>query len=405
MEITNKALKNKKILHIIPYPLLPLIGPCFRCLRQLRALKNHGIDAVLLMPEIKDKKDLAKLKESAFHGIDIYPLLPHSSAPALRELGFLFFSWLKINTALGKIRPDIVHVHNPPDTLAFVTSVICSLRKIPLVYDIHDSSKEVIGATEFNPLLKKLYLKAALFFEKQTIKRACGIVTVSESLKKLLLDTRVVFQKYSPHFIVMRNIDESCRALIERKTVDEGDYIYYSGTLYSRFIGLEFLIDSIRNMLIDNKIRLFIAGDGPYKSVFEKYISDNGLSDSVELLGYLGRDENIAMIERAAVTAIPYERNALTEIALPNKLFEYMALGKPIVYPDLPGFREVMGGENAGKYRPDDKDDLQRVIENMLADEELRKSVGAKNRSILNEITFEKEFSKLLDLYRLILQN
>src|SRR3989339_867165 len=210
MENTDSTVKNKRILHVIPYPLLPLIGPCFRCLRQLRALKNHGIYAALLAPEIKDKKSLVKLKESVFHDIDIFPVLPHSSAPLLREVGFLFFLWRKINTALDKIRPDIVHVHNPPDTLAFVVSVICSRKKIPLVYDIHDSSKEVIGSAGFNPLLKKVYIKVALFFEKQTIKRASGIVTVSESLKKLLLNTRKVFQKYNPYFIVMRNIDESC---------------------------------------------------------------------------------------------------------------------------------------------------------------------------------------------------
>ena len=174
--------------------------------------------------------------------------------------------------------------------------------------------------------------------------------------------------------------------------------------LYSRFIGLEFLIDSIKDMLADNKTRLLIAGDGPYKSILLKYIADNELSDSVKLLGHIKRDDNIALIERAQITVIPYERNSLTEIALPNKLFEYMALGKPVIYPDLPGFKEVLGVDNAGKYKPDDKDDLHRVIKNMLSNAELRKSAGEKNRSILNEITFEKEMSKLLDLYESIFQ-
>jgi glycosyltransferase involved in cell wall biosynthesis len=287
--------------------------------------------------------------------------------------------------------------------MAFVTSIICSIKGIPLVYDIHDSSKEVISAAEFSPLLTKVYIKAALFFEKEIIKRTTGIVTVSESLKALLLNTRGIFKECSPYFIVMRNIDSSLRSITEENRDGGQDYIFYSGTLYSKFIGIEFLIDSTENLLRSGKTRLYIAGDGPYKKILERYIISKDLSASVKLLGYVQKDRIGSYIEGSKITVIPYERNSLTEIALPNKLFEYMSFGKPVVYPDLPGFREVLGNGNEGKYKPGDKDDLERVIENMLTNESLRKSVGDKNKILLKEITFEKEFSKLVDLYNKIL--
>jgi glycosyltransferase involved in cell wall biosynthesis len=393
---------DKKILHIMPIPILPLIGPCIRCLRQSGALRKHGWAVTILCLKIKED-ERKKLEGPLFDGLQVLPVLPNFPRGALREAAILFLSWRKIIETVNNVKPNIVHVHNPPDTLAFVVSIICSFKKIPIVYDIHDSSKEVIGAAGFPALLEKIYIPVAMFFEKQTIKRSSGIITVSESLKRLLLDTRSIFKKCKPLFHVMRNVDESSQALIERKRVAEENYIFYSGTLYAGFIGLEFFIDSIQQLLANCNISFLITGDGPYRKGLEGFIEDRGLSGQVKLIGHVSRDENIGWIEKALLTVIPYERNSLTEIALPNKVFEYMALGKPVVFPDFPGFREVLGADNAGRYIPGDKEDLKRVIEDLLADEELRLSVGSKNRALLRGISFEKEFGNLLDLYVKIL--
>ena len=395
--------KKRKIVHLLPIPIAPLIGPCLRCLWQARALKKQGWDITVVCLKIQDENELVKLQEPLFKDISLLPVLPNLGPPVLRELGTLLFAWRKISACIDMVRPDIVHVHNPPDTLAFVTALICSSKKIPLVYDIADSSKEVIYASDFSPALKMIYSKVALFFESQTMKRCSGIVTVSESLKKLIVDTRHLSGSDAGHFIVMRNIDEALASFTERKPAEEQDYLFYSGTLYSKFLGLEFLIESIEALLKKGDVRLCIAGDGPNKKKLEQLISDKKLDGSVSLLGHIPKDEIVNLIERAKMTVIPYERNSLTEISLPTKLFDYIALGKPVVYPDLPGFREVMGVNNEGKYEPGDKEDLLRVIQNILSDGEKRKLLGKKNKQLLENITFKKEFSRLLDLYNTIL--
>lgn len=392
-----------RLLHIIPYPLLPLIGPCFRCLRQLRAASDDGFKTALLCPKVADKKILGELDEPLFKGIDVYAVLPNSSSSLLREIGFLLFSWKILMEYIDKIKPDIIHVHNPPDTLAFVVSIICSCRKIPFVYDIHDSSKEVINAARINYVLKQIYIKLGLFFEAQVLKRAKGILTVSESLKSLLIKTRGVFKKQDPLFVVMRNIDEATESLLKRETVEKDDYIFYSGTIDERFIGLEFLIDSIEETLKGSDTKLYIAGDGRYRAEIEKYVFDKGLSGCIKFFGRIKKEINFEMIQKSKITVIPYERNSLTEIALPNKLFEYMALGKPVVYPDFSGFREVLGMNNEGKYIPDDKNDLHKVVERLLSDKELREMTGENNRRLLKDITFKKESLKLIDLYKEVL--
>jgi glycosyltransferase involved in cell wall biosynthesis len=287
--------------------------------------------------------------------------------------------------------------------MAFITALVCRSRNIPLVYDIHDSSQEVIEASDFPWVLKMVYKKVALYFEKETVKQSSGIVAISESMKQQMIATREIFRKQSPVFIVMRSVDKTLHELIERAIVEEQDYIYYSGVLYARFIGLESFISATEELLRSGRSKLIIAGDGPYRKVLEEKVKMLGLADAVSFLGHIPKEENLEMIQKACLTIIPYEANPLTNIALPNKIFEYMALGKPVVYPDLPGFREVLGNDNKGRYRPDDKKDMERVVIDLLSDEELRKSLGRKNRELIKSITFEKEFSKLLELYKRIL--
>jgi glycosyltransferase involved in cell wall biosynthesis len=396
-------IEHSRFLHVLQIPVIPLISPCYRPLRQLIALKETGADVALACLSLADKDSEEKLKTGLFADISIFPVLPNFRQGVRRELGILLFSMKKLARVIDTFKPDIVHVHNPPDTMAFITALVCRSRNIPLVYDIHDSSQEVIEASDFPWVLKMVYKKVALYFEKETVKQSSGIVAISESMKQQMIATREIFRKQSPVFIVMRSVDKTLHELIERAIVEEQDYIYYSGVLYARFIGLESFISATEELLRSGRSKLIIAGDGPYRKVLEEKVKMLGLADAVSFLGHIPKEENLEMIQKACLTIIPYEANPLTNIALPNKIFEYMALGKPVVYPDLPGFREVLGNDNKGRYRPDDKKDMERVVIDLLSDEELRKSLGRKNRELIKSITFEKEFSKLLELYKRIL--
>jgi glycosyltransferase involved in cell wall biosynthesis len=400
-EPAHKRGAGGTVLHIIPYQLFPLMGPCYRCLRQLRALREQGMEVALVTPRVPEQ-DREKLKDPLFDGISVYPVLPAFPPAILRELGYLLFSWRRILRCVRDLKPVLVQVHNPPDTLAFVTSLVCAAMRVPLVYDIHDSARELIESNEFNPVMKKIYLAVALFFEAQTLKRSSGIVTVSESLKTAMLKTRPVLKQYQPHFVVMRNIDPSLER-IAVLPVREEDIIFYSGTLYSPMLGIEFLIDAIGDLLSANGTRLIIAGEGPHRPVLDRYATDRHLRDAVIFTGHISRNEVISYVKKATLTVIPYEQNILTEIALPNKLFEYMAYAKPIVYPDFSGFREVLGDGNAGRYGPGDRTDCRRVVQALLNDPQLRKQTGENNKQKLGTISFENEFAKLLDMYRLIL--
>ena len=398
-------LKGKKVLCIMPIPVIPLIGTSIRCMRQIGGLIENGMEVTLLCPEIMEPNGKNKLSDPFFEGVKVLSILPNNKNAILRELGTLFISRRKIENILRELRPDIVHVHNPPDTMPFVASLACSAVKIPVIYDIHDAALETINAVEFNPILKMLYLKIALFFEKQAVKRSRGLLFVSENAKKSFIDTRKYFKHClnNIHIVVMKNTDPGYSKIKLDENQDTENYIFYSGTLYSNFLGLEEFIDAFAKVAKRADIKFLIAGEGPYKKRLMEYIRHKDLTDRVQFLGFIDRRDLKEMIIKAKFCVIPYKETPITRITLPHKVFEYMAYGKAIIHPDFPGFAEVLGSDNPGKYLSGNSKNLIETLETFLDDSNLRKKVGKHNRNLLDNISFENELSKMLGLYENVL--
>jgi glycosyltransferase involved in cell wall biosynthesis len=398
-------LKGKKVLCIMPIPIIPLIGTSIRCMRQIRGLIENGMEVTLLCPEIMEADGKSKLSDPFFEGVKVLSILPNNKNAILRELGTLFISRRKIENILRELNPDIVHVHNPPDTMPFVASLACSSMKIPMIYDIHDAALETINAVEFNPILKMLYLRITLFFEKQAVRRSKGLLFVSENAKKSFINTRKYLKHYlnNIHVIVMKNTDPGYSKIKLDENQDTENYIFYSGTLYSNLIGLEEFIDAFAEVTKEVDIKFLIAGDGPYRARLMKYVEQRGLTDRVRFLGFVDRWDIKDSIIKAKLCAIPYRDTPITRITLPHKVFEYMAYGKAIIHPDFPGFAEVLESDNPGKYISGDRNTLVKILKKFLSDDKLREKVGKHNKDLLKRISFETELSKMISLYERLL--
>jgi glycosyltransferase involved in cell wall biosynthesis len=389
----------------MPIPIIPLIGTSIRCMRQIRGLIENGMEVTLLCPEIMEPDGKNKLSDPFFEGVKVLSILPNNKNAILRELGTLFISRRKIENILRELNPDIVHVHNPPDTMPFVASLACSSMKIPMIYDIHDAALETINAVEFNPILKMLYLRITLFFEKQAVRRSKGLLFVSENAKKSFIDTRKYLKHYlnNIHVIVMKNTDPGYSKIKLDENQDTENYIFYSGTLYSNLIGLEEFIDAFAEVTKEVDIKFLIAGDGPYRARLMKYVEQRGLTDRVRFLGFVDRWDIKDSIIKAKLCAIPYRDTPITRITLPHKVFEYMAYGKAIIHPDFPGFAEVLESDNPGKYISGDRNTLVKILKKFLSDDKLREKVGKHNKDLLKRISFETELSKMISLYERLL--
>ena len=88
-----------------------------------------------------------------------------------------------------------------------------------------------------------------------------------------------------------------------------------------------------------------------------------GLDRSVDYLGVRNLKEIVDAIEGCDLGIIPNHRNIFTEINTPTRIFEYLALAKPVIAPKTKGIQDYFGDNDLIFFELGNSDDLARKIE------------------------------------------
>jgi glycosyltransferase involved in cell wall biosynthesis len=132
-----------------------------------------------------------------------------------------------------------------------------------------------------------------------------------------------------------------------QKTNKEVITFFYHGTITeTRGIGL--LYDAFKILLgksNKNNIRLLIVGEGSYLNELRERTKNDGLLDKVVITGYVQYNEILNYIVQADICVCPLPNRVEWNVSSPIKIFEYMAVGKPIVCTDIPAHRNVLDGQ------------------------------------------------------------
>jgi glycosyltransferase involved in cell wall biosynthesis len=127
----------------------------------------------------------------------------------------------------------------------------------------------------------------------------------------------------------------------------------------------------------DPSWHLLIVGDGPAREALERQAKALGITERVTITGVVARDQVARHVAAFDIALQP----AVVDYASPLKLFEYMALGRPVVAPAQPNIMEILtDGEDAVLFDPRDPCGLGRAIERLGRDEGLRLRIGAAAR-------------------------
>ncbi len=147
------------------------------------------------------------------------------------------------------------------------------------------------------------------------------------------------------------------------------DTVGYAGSLIG-YEGLDTLIDAVSLLRRAGRpVRVEVIGEGEARAQLEAQVSRLGLAAAVHFHGRMPPAAARDMLGRCALVCIPRKPFKVCEIVPPLKLVEAMAMGKPVIVPDLPVFRDEMGDEPAGwLFRAGDAADLARVVDGALSD-------------------------------------
>jgi len=278
---------------------------------------------------------------------------------ALAEyVGFTALATLRVAVRSVRSRYAIVQVHTPPDFL-IVSAFVPKLLGARVVLDVHDLSSHMFSM-RFGRFGWGRFADAVLgAIERGAARIADEIVTVHEPYRQELVAHGIDANKIT---VVMNTLDEDLLPASTERTSD-GFRIVYHGTVTPPY-GVELLVEALAGLVheVDDAL-LEIYGEGDSLPAIRSRAAAAGLAERLVLSsGYLPHREVLERVAGASVGVIPNLPSALNRFALSSKLFEYVALGIPVVCSDLPTLRAHFDGDELLFFEPGDADALRAAL-------------------------------------------
>jgi glycosyltransferase involved in cell wall biosynthesis len=298
---------------------------------------------------------------------------------------------------------DVMHAHNPPDTL-FLVALPFKLLGRKFVFDQHDLCPELYRSRY--RAAEGLYTRVLRMFEWCSLKLADVSIATNESYKQIQIKRakknpgEIFVVRNGPNQIRMSSGGPSTRLKKMGKAI-----LCYIGSLNPQD-GVDYLLRSLRHLLYDLKRSDFycvIMGTGDSLQDLRDLARDLQLNGCVELPGFVSDEELQANLAAADICVDPDPSSPLNDVSTWIKVMEYMAYAKPIVAFDLKETR-FSAGDAAVYVQPNNEAEFAAAIAELMALPELRKSMGTfGRRRVEDELQWNKVGKNLLAAYKALM--
>lgn len=301
-------------------------------------------------------------------------------------------------------RVDVVHLHNPPDTLV-VAALPLKLFGAKLVFDQHDLSPELYDAKFDIP--SRSVKRGLVALESASYRFTDMVIATNESYKKLGVErhgvpaSKVHVVRNGPRLSRLDVAVEPAESLANRAQLVVG----YLGHI-AKQDGVDHLLlalAALENELGFSDWFAVIVGPAEDPTQLEALAQELGIGHKVWFTGYKPDPEWRSLIAATDVCVVPDPPNALNERSTMVKLLEYMALGKPVVAYDLTENR-VSAGPAALYAEPGRPPALAAALLRLAREDGLAKRVGDAGRErIKQSLAWEYSEAALASAYETLL--
>ena len=294
---------------------------------------------------------------------------------------------------------DVMHAHNPPDTL-FLAAVPFKLLGKKFVFDQHDLCPELYRSRY--SAAEGVYTRFLRMFEWCSLKLADVTIATNESYKQIQIERA---NKNPADIFVVRNGPNQMRmtpaAPSARLKGMNKSILCYVGSLNPQD-GVDYLLRSLRHLLHGLKRSDFycvIMGSGDSLQDLRDLAGNLQLNGCVELTGFISDEDLQANLAAADICVDPDPSSPLNDVSTWIKVMEYMASAKPIVSFDLKETR--FSARDAAIYvEPNDEPEFAKAIAQLMDQPELQNKMGTYGRRrVEEELQWAKVGKNLLSAY------
>ncbi len=352
-----------------------------RVRRVCEFLVNNGYEVILCGRQLKNSKPLPKtpyktvrFKLPFTKGAKFY------AAYNIRLFFYLLFH--KTNALLS----------NDLDTLLANSWAKKFKPNCKLYYDSHEY---FLGVPEIlnRPKVQNIWRK----IEKKYLPKADKMYTVNESIANLYR------KEYKKEVKVVRNISDikTVKTTYSKKELglpEDKNIVIIQGAGINIDRGAEETIEAIK--LVDNCVLIFV-GDGDVIPILKQKVKAENLEDKVLFFGKRPYDElmNFTALSDIGIS-LDKDTNINYRFSLPNKIFDYIHAGTPLLVSNLTEVKKIVTDYNVGvvveNHQPTT---IANAINKMLSDKELYQTFKANTKTASKQLTWQNECEVLKTIY------
>ena len=312
--------------------------------------------------------------------------------------GFLFYAFFNIRL-LGFLllhKYDLL-VSNDLDTL-LPNYLVSKLKHLPLIYDSHEYFTGVPEIQD-RPLVKWVWKR----IEKLVFPGLKHVMTVSDSI------AHQYESEYGLKLLTIRNCSIKTEQIIpfSRKELEiNPDHLLLilQGIGINVDRGGEELIDAVS---LTDKVSLLVIGSGDQFGFLIEKMTKMGSANQIKFIKKLEWKE-LMRYTRSADAGLSLDKNSNMNynFSLPNKVFDYISAGIPVIATDLPEIAKIVHEYNCGILISEPSpEEISKAIIKLRDNRDLLAELK-HNATVASEtLNWENESKKVVELYRSVLKS
>lgn len=390
---------KQHILYIHQYFKTPYEAGANRSYWISKYLVDNGFKVTVITSSNKIETPVVKRN---IDGINvIYCSVSYSQKMSVFSRFIAFFRFMVKSSYISmKIKDiDLIYATSTPLSVGFPALLIHKIKTLKYIFEVRDLWPEVpiqMGALK-NPLLIKLIK----LFEKNIYLNAEHIIALSPGMKNGIIQSGIEASKVSviPN---MAKIDKfwirnKNNKLYAKYNLDKNKFkVVHFGSM-GIANNLDYILECATLLSKNNQIEFIFIGEGSEKNKLIKRCNLSNLKN-VKFLGNYNTETLSEIINLCDISIVSFLNLKILYTNSPNKLFDSLSAGKPIIVNSNGWTRKLVEKNNCGFYtNPDSPSDLVEKILLLKNDKVLFKTMQ-KNSRKLAETKFDKKilFQKIL---------
>jgi glycosyltransferase involved in cell wall biosynthesis len=264
--------------------------------------------------------------------------------------------------------------------------------RIPIVLDMAECYPEMLRCVwkfERTKLLNVFIRNpfAASLLEKHVINKVNTVIVMIEESRDRLIKMKIDPNKVA----IVSNTPEidkfqgnECPAPVVSEKNEELKIVYVGLLNASR--GMDTVLLAVKDLASRGKsIKLVVAGSGNDEKRLKAMVNELQIAGYVEFLGWVNNERVPELIHGNNICVVPHHKCSHWDATIPNKLFDYMAAGKPVIVTDVTPMKRIVEQEKCGLvYKDYNVSDLAEKLE-ILEKKEIRDVLGSNGRKAIQE--------------------